>query len=63
MRYVRPLTESQRQTLEDLMKHDPSPRARTRAHSILLSSRRVTIKEIVKIYARFAHFYHGFKNL
>src|SRR2546430_15542723 len=32
------------------MKHDPSPRARARAHSILLSSRRVTIKEIVKIY-------------
>jgi len=32
------------------MKHDPSPRARTRAHSILLSSRHVTIKEIVKIY-------------
>ena len=50
MRYVRPLTESQRQTLEDIMKHDPSPRARTRAHSILLSARRVTIKEIVKIY-------------
>ena len=50
MRYVQPLTESQRQTLDDIMKHDPSPRARTRAHSILLSSRRVTIKEIVKIY-------------
>src|SRR3989449_2517690 len=32
------------------MKHDPSPRARARAQSILLSSRRVTIKEIVKIY-------------
>jgi transposase len=32
------------------MKHDPSPRARVRAHRILLSSRHVTIKEIVKIY-------------
>src|SRR6266540_3104214 len=32
------------------MKHDPSPRARARAHSLLLSSQRVTIKEIVKIY-------------
>ena len=32
------------------MKHDPAPRARARAQSILLSSRRVTIKEIVKIY-------------
>jgi len=50
VRYVRTLTESQRHTLENIMKHDPSPRARARAHSILLSSRRVTIKEIVKIY-------------
>ena len=50
MRYVQPLTESQRQTLENIRKYDPSPRARTRAHSILLSSRRVTIKEIVRIY-------------
>ena len=50
MRYVQPLTENQRQTLEDLRKHDPSARARTRAHSILLSARRITIKEIVKIY-------------
>jgi len=50
VRYVRPLIESQRQTLEDIMQHDPSPRARTRAHSILLSSRRGTIKEIVQIY-------------
>jgi len=50
MRYVQPLTENQRQTLENIRKHDPSPRARTRAHSVLLSSRRMTIKEIVKIY-------------
>jgi transposase len=50
VRYVQPLTENQRQTLEDIRKHDPSPRARTRAHSILLSSRRMTIKEIVQIY-------------
>src|SRR3954454_6887757 len=32
------------------MKHELSPRARTRAHSILLSSRGMTIKEIVTIY-------------
>jgi transposase len=50
VRYVQSLTENQRQTLEDIRKHDPSSRARTRAHSILLSSRRITIKEIVKIY-------------
>src|SRR5215831_5475962 len=50
VRYVRTLTESQRHTLENIMKHAPSPRARARAQSILLSSRRVTIMEIVKIY-------------
>jgi hypothetical protein len=50
MRYVRTLTESQRHTLENILQQDPSPRARARAHSILLSSRRVTIKEIGKIY-------------
>src|SRR5262252_5902292 len=50
VRYVRTLTESQRHTLENIMKHAPSPRVRVRAHSILLSSRRVTIQEIVKIY-------------
>jgi hypothetical protein len=50
VRYVHTLTESPRHTLEHIMQHDPSPRARTRAHSILLSSRHVTIKESVKIY-------------
>src|SRR5215831_5447521 len=50
VRYVRTLTESQRHTLANIMQHDPSPRARARAHRILLSSRGVTIKAIVKIY-------------
>ena len=50
MRYVQPLTENQRQTLDNIRKHDPSSRARMRAHSILLSSRRITIKDVAKIY-------------
>ena len=32
------------------MKHDASPRARARAHGLLLSGQGVTIKEIAKIY-------------
>src|SRR6266705_2330268 len=50
VRYVRPLTESQRHTLAAIMKHDAIPRARVRAHGILLSSQGMRIKEIAKIY-------------
>jgi len=50
VRYVRPLTENQRHTLAEIMKHDAAPRARVRAHSLLLSEQRMQIKEIAKIY-------------
>jgi transposase len=50
VRYVRPLTESQRHTLAEIMYHDATPRARVRAHGILLSAHGMTIKEIAKIY-------------
>ena len=50
MRYVRPLTESQRHTLAEIMHHDSTPRARVRAHGILLSAQGMKIKEIAKIY-------------
>ena len=50
MRYVRPLTESQQHTLAEIRKHDVTPRARVRAHGILLSSQGMKIKEIAKIY-------------
>ena len=50
VRYVRPLTEQQRALLERTMKHDASPRARMRAHGLLLSSECRTIKAIAKIY-------------
>jgi transposase len=47
---VRLLTESQRHTLAEIMKHDATPRARVRAHGILLSAQGMKIKEIAKIY-------------
>jgi transposase len=50
VRYVGHLTDEQRQGLELTMKQDSSPRARTRAHGILLSSRGMTINEIAAIY-------------
>ena len=50
VRYVRPLTESQRHTLAAIMHHDATPRARVRAHGILLSAQGMKIKEIAKIY-------------
>jgi transposase len=50
MRYVPPLTAQQRDLLENTMTHDKSPRARARAHSLLLSAQGLTIHAITKIY-------------
>jgi transposase len=50
VRYVQPLTEEQRALLEKTMKDDASFRARTRAHSLLLSNQGTTIKDIAKTY-------------
>src|SRR5215470_3222010 len=50
VRYVRPLTPEQRQLLETTMKDDPSFRARSRAHGLLLSDHGTTIKDIAKTY-------------
>ena len=50
MRYVPPLIDEQRDLLENTMTHDVSPRARARAHSLLLSAQGMTINEITKIY-------------
>ena len=49
VRYVHPLIDQQRDLLEHTMTHDASPRARARAHSLLLSAQGMTIKEITKI--------------
>src|SRR4051812_18429007 len=50
VRYVHPLIDTQRDLLENTRTHDTSPRARARAHSLLLSAEGMTIKEISKIY-------------
>lgn len=50
MRYVQPLTTEQRDLLARTMKDDASFRARTRAHSLLLSAQGTTIKAIAKTY-------------
>ena len=50
MRYVQPLTIEQRTLLEKTMKDDASFRARTRAHSLLLSAQGTTIQAIAKTY-------------
>src|SRR5437870_9174003 len=50
VRYVQPLTDEQRALLEKTMKEDSAFRARSRAHSLLLSAHGTTIKDIAKTY-------------
>src|SRR5215475_2236911 len=50
MRYIQPLTEEQRVLLNKTMQDDPSFRARSRAHSLLLSAQGKTIKDIAQTY-------------
>ena len=50
MRYVQPLTPEQRALLDHTMKTDASFRARTRAHSLLLSAQGQTITDIAQTY-------------
>src|SRR5712691_1697236 len=50
LRYIQPLTEEQRVLLNKTMQDDPSFRARSRAHSLLLSAQGKTIKDIVQTY-------------
>src|SRR6516165_7467873 len=50
MRYVRALTDEQRAFLSTTMKEDASFRARTRAHSLLLSTQGVAIQDIAETY-------------
>jgi transposase len=50
MRYVQPLTPEQRELLEKTMKDDASFRARSRAHSLLLSDQGATINDITQTY-------------
>src|SRR5574341_1771753 len=48
VRYVQPLTDEQRTLLEKTMKEDPAFRARSRAHSLLLSAAGTPIQAIAK---------------
>ena len=50
MRYVHPLTNEQRALLEKTMKEDTAFRARSRAHSLLLSAAGTPIKAIAEAY-------------
>ena len=50
MRYVQPLTDEQRALLEKTMKEDTACRARSRAHSLLLSAGGTAIQTIAKTY-------------
>ncbi len=50
VRYVQPLTDEQRALLEKTMKEDTAFRARSRAHSLLLSAAGTPIPTIAKTY-------------
>jgi transposase len=50
VRYVQPLTDEQRAFLEKTMKEDPAFRARSRAHSLLLSAAGTPMQTIAKAY-------------
>jgi transposase len=50
VRYVQPLTDAQRELLEKTMKEDTAFRARSRAHSLLLSAGSTPIQTIAKTY-------------
>jgi len=50
VRYVQPLTDEQRQLLEKTMKEDIAFRARSRAHSLLLSAAGTPIQAIAEAY-------------
>src|SRR4029453_15693488 len=50
VRYVQPLTDEQHALLEKTMKEDTAFRARSRAHSLLLSAAGAPIQTIAKTY-------------
>ena len=50
MKFVAPLTETEKKMLGDYFNDDPSPQVRKRAHSILLSDRGYSLDEIAHLY-------------
>lgn len=49
-KFVKPLTEAQRERLQEIHKHDPAHRTRRRAQAILLSARGYSLDELAAIY-------------
>lgn len=49
-KFVKPLTDEQRQQLTEIMKSQAPQRTRMRAHAVLLSARRYSIDQIADIY-------------
>ena len=50
MRYVKPLSEKEKDQLDEMVRQGESYRVRRRAHAILLSADGFTIDEIARIY-------------
>ena len=50
MRFVVPLSELEKETLNELFKNHPQHRTRMRGHMILLSAEKFSINEIARIY-------------
>ena len=51
MRYVAPLSENETENLKNIMRDDPSSRARARARAVILSGERYRINDIADILA------------
>ncbi len=50
-RFIKALSQEQQRSLNQIMRNHPSHRTRTRAHAILLSSRRYSINQIADIFS------------
>lgn len=50
MKYVKPLTEAERVTLQEAWKYGPTARVRQRAHALYLSAQRFRITQLVPIF-------------
>lgn len=50
MKYANPLSDVETMTLQELLKHHPHYRTRTRAHAVLLSASRYSINAIAALY-------------
>jgi len=50
MKFVKPLTETEIETLQHMHRYHPSSRARMRAHCLLLSHKRYKLRDIAQVY-------------